>query len=153
MKYLLCLLLVAWASTVQKVDKAGGGVGPVSRSAFIAWYGSNTTEVEGPPTLGLLVLWRGRPEWFAGWTFDDRGIHVGSRLLELRTDGSTFAVVGGQRIVLERINTILVDVGPATARIVKMLYIEPRMTGWGSADRDALLRSHPELAEFAQLPP
>jgi hypothetical protein len=151
MSLLLWLLIGALPLSQLRVHTSGGGVGPVTPTTFATSIHENTVDF-GPLKLQALVLWHGDTNWFTDdWTFDEKGIHTPTRLLEFRYLGDT-VVIDGQKIPTERINVILVEVEPTRTRVVETLYVDESIPIRNTEDPvTAILRRHPRLAEFAEL--
>ena len=137
-----------------RVDTSGGGDGPVTASTFATWVGRNTTDV-GPLRLQALVLWHGgATNWITDpWSVDEKGIRTATRLLEFGFHGDS-VTIDGQKVPLDGINVILVEVDAAQARVVDTLYIDELIPVRNTEDPiRALLRRHPRLAAFAEFQP
>jgi hypothetical protein len=136
-----------------RVDTSGGGAGPVTPTTFATSVHQNTVDC-GPLRLQALVLWHGDTNWFTDqWTFDEKGIHTPTRLLEFRFSGDALTI-DGQQIPLAGINVVLVEVEATTTRVVETLYIEESIAVRNTEDPiRTLLRRHPRLAQFAELEP
>ena len=136
-----------------RIDTSGGGAGPVTSTTFATSVHQNTVDF-GPLRLQALVLWHGDTNWFTDqWTFDEKGIHTPTRLLEFRFSGDA-VIVDGRKISLTGINVILVEVEPTRTRVVETLYIEESIPVKNTEDPiRAIVRRHPRLAQFAELEP
>jgi hypothetical protein len=137
-----------------RVDTSGGGVGPAGAKAFAAWVGRNTVDF-GPLRLQVLVVWHGgNVNWNTDVRrVDEKGIHTATRLFEFRVHDDS-VTIDGQKVPLDGINVILVEVEPTQTRIVETLYIDTVVPERGTEDPlETLLRRYPRLAEFAELQP
>lgn len=154
MSLLVWLLLgVLPLAPQSRIETSGGGAGPVTPTTFATSVHQNTVD-SGPLRLQALVLWHGDTNWFTDqWTFDEKGIHTPTRLLEFRFSGDALTI-DGRQIPLAGINVILVEVEATTTRVVETLYIEESIPVRNTEDPiRALLRRHPRLAQFAELEP
>ena len=154
-RVLAWLLIGVLPLAAQKsgVDTSGGGVGPVTPTTFATSVARNTVNF-GPLTLQALVLWHGETNWFTDeWSFDEKGIHTATRSFEFRFHGDS-VTIDGQKVPLEGINVILVEVEPTGTRVVETLYIDEVIPVTNTEDPiRALLRRNPRLAAFAELQP
>jgi hypothetical protein len=135
-----------------RIDTSGGGDGPVTPTTFATWVGSNVVDL-GPLRLQVLVLWHGgSTNWITEpWTSDEKGIHTTTRSLEFRYHGDS-VTIDGQKIPLNGVNVILVEVEPTRTRVVETLYIDESISIRNTEDPiTAIVRRHPRLAEFAEL--
>ena len=152
---LLVWLLIGVLSLApqSRIDTSGGGVGPVTPTTFATSVHQNTVD-SGPLKLQALVLWHGDTNWFTDrWSFDEKGIHTPTRLLEFRVSGDA-VTVDGQQISLAGTNVILVEVERTRTRVVETLYIEESIPIRSTEDPiRAIVRRHPRLAQFAELEP
>jgi hypothetical protein len=164
----MLLWLLAAATPLAQYNQQAGGVGPLSETAFVSWFGA--TNAPGALRLQAMVIWRApQAQWFEPWGNDQRGVTLGdprsptTKILEFRMNpDGTSVTVAGERVELNETNVVLVEVDgrDGNAVIVDRLRIDnamldgdviPQQGGQPFDPAKAFVRKHPRLASFAGL--
>ena len=158
------LVPLAAGQTMPKVPAPGESTFVASPTSVVTML--TTTHPDGSATLELLIVWRGKPNWFgvSGLDFRSEGGQTGTKTVfhhtygtvkvhvkfdrqsrETTLDGSAVALKDGANVIL----VDDVDDAEKKRRVVEQLTIDASLGHWKSDPRVVLTRSE-QLVKFLQ---